>query len=406
MMPDDRRSLTTRLSVLQYLIAGAFAALAVGSGSSRSPSTRSSGRLPRTTISGGCRCRRPAACCSIGTAAFSSRTATSTTSRSCVNRRATSTPHCRVLAEAIGADGSSCAKRSRGAAASRATGPIVLVENATQEQVIAITARKWELPGIIYQEVPSRRYPGSDMAAHVFGYVGEVTEAQLQRADYQGVEPGTLVGQSGAEEAYNALLMGKEGTRTVVVNSVGREISVLPGGTQQPLEGRRLQLTIDADVQKAIEDAFRRLRLQRGGRRAGSPNDGAVLGFTSRPAFDPERLRRRNRSCDVGVAQYGSAAAAAGPRAPGALLARIGVQDGGRPRRARGRHHHARLQGVLRRRGGFLRALFQVLEAGRSRRDRPAPRHRAVLRRLLLHRRQHARASIASTSGPRCSAWA
>ena len=75
--------------------------------------------------------------------------------------------------------------------------PIVLIENATLEQVIAVTARQWELPGIIAQEVPSRKYPASEMAAHLFGYVGEVTEDQLQRADYKGIEPGAIVGQAG-----------------------------------------------------------------------------------------------------------------------------------------------------------------------------------------------------------------
>ena len=60
--------------------------------------------------------------------------------------------------------------------------PIVLIENATREQWFAVAARKTELPGIIYQHVPTRKYPSSDMAAHLFGYVGEVTEAQLKTA--------------------------------------------------------------------------------------------------------------------------------------------------------------------------------------------------------------------------------
>ena len=97
----------------------------------------------------------------------------------------------------------------------------MLVENASAEQVIAVRARDWELPGIVYQEVPARKYPASDLAAHLFGYVSEINETQLPRAEYSGVEAGTMVGQAGIEQAYNKQLMGTDGEQTLVVNSVG-----------------------------------------------------------------------------------------------------------------------------------------------------------------------------------------
>ena len=97
--------------------------------------------------------------------------------------------------------------------------------------------------------MPTRKYPPSDLAAHLFGYVGEVNEAQLARAEYQGIEPGAMVGQAGVEQAYNQLLMGADGDRFVVVNSLGREIA---RRRTKPPQGRPpLQLTIDADVQRA-----------------------------------------------------------------------------------------------------------------------------------------------------------
>jgi penicillin-binding protein 2 len=164
--------------------------------------------------------------------------------------------------------------------------PIILIENATHEQYIAMMARRWELPGIVPQEVPARKYPGSEMAAHLFGYVGEVREDQLQRADYAGIEPGAIVGQAGIELAYNQLLMGADGTRTVVVNSVGREIGTVPVDEELPREGRRMQLTIDADLQRATEDAFDASGFN-GAAVVLDPNTGEVLSFTSRPAFDP-----------------------------------------------------------------------------------------------------------------------
>jgi penicillin-binding protein 2 len=162
--------------------------------------------------------------------------------------------------------------------------PIVLIENASRPQVFAFSARKSELPGIIYQQVPTRKYPAGAMGAHVFGYVGEVSEAQLASDDYEGVEPGAVVGHTGVEKALNKVLMGTDGDKYVIVNSLGREIREVR--KQQPTEGRRVQLTIDADVQKAIEDGFTASGFD-GAAVVLDPRNGEVLGFSSRPAFDP-----------------------------------------------------------------------------------------------------------------------
>ena len=76
--------------------------------------------------------------------------------------------------------------------------PIVLIENATPRAGARGARRaRLELPGVIYQQVPTRQYPTARWRAHLFGYVGEVTEAQLARPEYKGIEPGTMVGQAG-----------------------------------------------------------------------------------------------------------------------------------------------------------------------------------------------------------------
>jgi penicillin-binding protein 2 len=162
--------------------------------------------------------------------------------------------------------------------------PIVLIENASREQWFAVAARITELPGIIKQDVPTRKYPSSELAAHVFGYVGEVTDAQLTSDEYSGIEPGAIVGHAGVEKAFNKLLMGTDGDKYVIVNSLGREITVVR--QQPPSEGRRIQLTIDADVQKAAEDGFTASTFN-GAAVVLDPRNGEVLAFTSRPAYDP-----------------------------------------------------------------------------------------------------------------------
>src|SRR5467141_3623029 len=80
------------------------------------------------------------------------------------------------------------------------------------------------------------------------------------------------------------MLMGEDGAKRVVVNSVGREIRTLE--EDQPTEGQRLQLTVDYDVQRAIEEGFDRLGFN-GAAVVLDPSNGDVLGFTSRPAYDP-----------------------------------------------------------------------------------------------------------------------
>jgi penicillin-binding protein 2 len=161
--------------------------------------------------------------------------------------------------------------------------PITIVQDATLAQVAAVTARRldFELPDVMVEPVPTRQYPET-MAAHAFGYVGEVSDRDVAEAG--DLRSGDIVGQAGIEKVYNALLMGEDGAKRVVVNSVGREIRTLE--RDEPTEGKRLQLTIDYDVQKAIEDGFRVAGFN-GAAVVLDPANGDVLGFTSRPAYDP-----------------------------------------------------------------------------------------------------------------------
>jgi penicillin-binding protein 2 len=162
--------------------------------------------------------------------------------------------------------------------------PIVVIEDASLAQVAALEARKLEMSEFIIEQVPTRHYPTDALAAHMLGYVGEVTEAQLTRREYQGINPGAIVGQSGIELAYNKRLMGADGARQVIVNSMGREIEML---REIPAtEGQRLQLTIDYDLQKAAEEGFRQTGFW-GAAIVLDPRSGEVLSFVSLPAYDP-----------------------------------------------------------------------------------------------------------------------
>lgn len=162
--------------------------------------------------------------------------------------------------------------------------PITIVQDATLAQVAAVTARRLdsELPDVVVEQVPMRLYPTDGLGAHLFGYVGEASESQVARDERLKV--GDIVGQSGIERVYNSLLMGDDGARRVVVNSVGREIRTLE--EIDPREGTRLQLTIDADVQRAVEEGFHAYGFN-GAAVFLDPWNGEVLALASLPAYDP-----------------------------------------------------------------------------------------------------------------------
>jgi penicillin-binding protein 2 len=164
--------------------------------------------------------------------------------------------------------------------------PLPVIEHASLRQAAAVAARQLELPGVVVQQVPSRKYPAGT-AAHLFGYVGEIQESQLASPEYATVEAGGIVGQAGLEKIYNAHLMGTDGTRYVIINSLGREIEELY--KELPVDGQRLQLTIDLDLQKALEDGFAASGFA-GASAVLDPNTGEVLAMTSLPAYDPNQF--------------------------------------------------------------------------------------------------------------------
>ena len=199
-----------------------------------------------------------------------------------INREATTDLErtIRMVSEVAGLDPEQvrqAVERHRGQPAYR---PMVIVEDATLQQVAAMAARRYEMPEILVQEVPTRQYPTDALAAHLFGYVGEANNSQVG----EGIPPGAVIGQSGVEKVYNEYLMGEDGARHVTVNSMGREIKTL--GRVLPTEGRRVQLTIDYDLQKAAEDGFRHAGFN-GAALIMDPRDGEVLTYVSLPAYDP-----------------------------------------------------------------------------------------------------------------------
>ena len=213
--------------------------------------------------------------------------------------------------------------------------PTLVIGDATEAQIAAIAARRLELPEVIVEKVPTRRYPDS-MAAHLIGYVGEVDRRAAGPARYEA-PGGAVMGQSGVEQTYNPLLMGTDGARNVVVNSAGARSTPRRGGARR---GRRLQLTIDDDLQRAAEEAFRHYGFC-GAAVVLAPSSGEVLALRRCRPIDPNAFAAGIDRADWDGA-HRSAAAAAEPGHPGTVLAGLDLQDRGGDGGPRGGRGHAR----------------------------------------------------------------
>jgi penicillin-binding protein 2 len=159
--------------------------------------------------------------------------------------------------------------------------PIVIKPEATPADVAFIESHRADIPLLEMLMVHRRRYLPGGFMAHASGYVGEVSEKQIEDSNDR-LRPGDVAGKSGLERQYNDLLVGTDGMRRVIVNSVGKEMGRL--SQQEAIPGKQIQLTIDYDLQKIAEDA---LAGKKGSVVALDPRTGEVLALASQPAPDP-----------------------------------------------------------------------------------------------------------------------
>ncbi len=166
--------------------------------------------------------------------------------------------------------------------------PLFLKDDITPDELAFIESHKEELPELDTITVHRRLYPKNGFMAHIIGYVGEVSEDMLTQPQWELYNPGDIVGMSGVEQYYNDILMGKNGSRQVLVNSRGKEVGTLSDVPAVP--GKQLKLTIDLDMQIAAEEA---LDGRNGAIVAMDPRNGEILAMVSRPAFDPNEFAVR-----------------------------------------------------------------------------------------------------------------
>jgi len=165
---------------------------------------------------------------------------------------------------------------------------VTIASGISPAQATALAEYSNELPGVRLEAESVRNYPNGDLAAHVLGYTGEITDEQLQKRREDGYRMGDVVGKLGAEAAFETTLHGEWGGQQVEVGSNGRIIRIL--GDKPPVGGQDVQLTLDIELQKAAEAA---LGARPGAIVAMDPNNGAILAMASWPTYDPNLFTSR-----------------------------------------------------------------------------------------------------------------
>ncbi|HEY6872490.1 MAG TPA: penicillin-binding protein 2 [Geobacteraceae bacterium] len=160
--------------------------------------------------------------------------------------------------------------------------PIILASGITRDQVEFLEENSLWLPGLEIEVKPVREYPGGLLAAHLLGYLGEISENELAEAGFRDYNPGDYVGKSGIERNWEKFLHGADGGKQIEVDARGRYLRTL--NEAPPAPGSGIVLTIDKHLQTSAEQAF--------GDKAGAAvvmevGSGEILAFVSNPGFDP-----------------------------------------------------------------------------------------------------------------------
>ena len=169
-----------------------------------------------------------------------------------------------------------------------ATRPTVIIQDASLDVVSVLEEHHMDFPSLIIQSAPKRIYPDGAAIEAFAGYVGEISESELNSLAGAGYKPGQIVGKQGLEKQYEQALRGREGVQFVEVDAHNRVVT--NGRAREavtPQEGPPLYTNIDLDLQEYIHTLF-------GDTLAAAavalvPQTGEVLALYSSPALDPNR---------------------------------------------------------------------------------------------------------------------
>ncbi len=194
--------------------------------------------------------------------------------------------------------------------------PMLVKENASREDVMYVSERTERYDGLVVNDDYIRNYPNGELASHVLGYTGAITEEELEQGTFEGMANDAVVGKGGVELAYEEILRGEPGKKEYNVDALGRQVAVRkadgrrydgspeeipehgrPARITDPVPGKDVRLTVDMDLQEKAEEeldaALERTRAN-GTEGTGGANDaidhrnGEIRAMVSLPTFDPQ----------------------------------------------------------------------------------------------------------------------
>lgn len=165
--------------------------------------------------------------------------------------------------------------------------PRKIKDRMTLRDAMLVESHRLDLPGVMVEVESQRNYPGGVTAAHLLGYVGEISPEQLEKPEFSGLHQGSIVGQYGVEKSFDRHVRGQAGQKNVEVDALGHEKRAAV--VEKPQAGNDLYLTIDVRLQKVAEEL---LGQEYGAIVALDPTSGDILAMASRPGFDPNVLSR------------------------------------------------------------------------------------------------------------------
>lgn len=179
--------------------------------------------------------------------------------------------------------------------------PVPLATDIPRRVYFYLAEHADEFPGVSVEERPVRTYPYGSLAAHVLGYLREITEEKLRDPAFADYDPGDQVGVAGVEAVYEFELAGEDGVVKYRVDAAGRNLGAI--GEDPPVPGDDVRLTLDLRIQRLAEESLVRgmeaarhvfdpntgtnLRANAGAVVVLDPDTGAVEAMASWPTYDP-----------------------------------------------------------------------------------------------------------------------
>ena len=154
--------------------------------------------------------------------------------------------------------------------------------NLSQDETAQFAVHRHRFPGVDIKAQLLRHYPHDVKTTHVLGYVGRVSQKDLEQIDVSNYSGTSHIGKNGVEKTYESALHGGVGLEQVEVNAAGRKVRTLEQTAPEP--GVDVHLHIDIGLQ---EVAMKALGDNNGAAVAIDPRNGAVLAFVSQPGYDP-----------------------------------------------------------------------------------------------------------------------